>query len=176
MFCIQQGALDLHVYEMLDREGRDALHQGDRANASRLLGQAADLWQGPPLIDVNHGRHLETQCRRLEEALLTTTELRITAELAVGHHHDVLSDLAMLTNRDSLHENFHTQYMLALYRCGRRSDALTVYRRLRSALTTELGLEPSRATQRLHDEILRADPGLDAPSGRPHGAVHPLYY
>jgi replication-associated recombination protein RarA len=51
--------------------------------------------------------------------------------------------------------------MLALYRSGRRAEALAVYRRTREMLVEELGLEPSRALQDLERAILRADPALE---------------
>jgi DNA-binding SARP family transcriptional activator len=45
--------------------------------------------------------------------------------------------------------------MLALYRSGRRGEALSVYQRLRQALVGELGLEPSAELRRLQWAILK---------------------
>ena len=55
--------------------------------------------------------------------------------------------------------------MLALYRCGRQTDALEVYTRNRRRLDEELGLEPSPQLRRLQEAILRQDPSLDARIG-----------
>ena len=55
--------------------------------------------------------------------------------------------------------------MLALYRCGRQSEALEHYAAVRRRLHDELGLEPSRALRELQQRILRQDPALDAPPG-----------
>ena len=50
--------------------------------------------------------------------------------------------------------------MLALYRCGRQSEALDAFHRVRARLDDELGLEPGEALRRLQGQILRQDPAL----------------
>ncbi|MGW2456746.1 BTAD domain-containing putative transcriptional regulator, partial [Streptomyces sp. NPDC001704] len=54
------------------------------------------------------------------------------------------------------HEALHGQFMLALYRSGRRTEALAVYQRLRQALVRDLGLEPSAQLRRLQQTMLQA--------------------
>ena len=51
--------------------------------------------------------------------------------------------------------------MLALYRSGRQSEALTSYDQLRRQLRDELGVDPSEPVQRLHQQVLTHDPALD---------------
>ena len=53
--------------------------------------------------------------------------------------------------------------MLALYRSGRKADALRVYEEARRALAEELGLEPSESLQALHRAVLTDDSALSAP-------------
>ena len=66
--------------------------------------------------------------------------------------------------------------MLALYRCGRQTEALEVYTQSRRRLDAELGLEPSSQLRRLEEAILRQDPSLESaigepiPQGRPEAA------
>src|SRR5204863_8857549 len=57
--------------------------------------------------------------------------------------------------------------MLALYRCDRQAEALGAYRAARSTLVAALGIEPSKALQRLEQAILAQDPELDAQARRP---------
>ncbi|MGW7276271.1 AfsR/SARP family transcriptional regulator, partial [Streptomyces sp. NPDC054864] len=69
-------------------------------------------------------------------------------------HRELLGELTVLVSRYRTHENLHGQFMLALYRSGRRGEALSVYQRLRQALVGELGLEPSAELRRLQRAIL----------------------
>jgi hypothetical protein len=52
--------------------------------------------------------------------------------------------------------------MLALYRSGRRREALARFDAMRIRMAQELGLDPSTLLMRLQDAMLSADPGLDA--------------
>jgi DNA-binding SARP family transcriptional activator len=60
----------------------------------------------------------------------------------------------VLVSQHRMHESLHGQFMLALHRAGRRVEALDVYRRLRTRLVSELGLEPSAPLSRLQRSIL----------------------
>lgn len=62
----------------------------------------------------------------------------------------------MLASRYRTHENLHAQFMIALHRSGRRGEAVDVYRRLRSTLVQELGLEPSARLRGLQKSLLVA--------------------
>ena len=56
--------------------------------------------------------------------------------------------------------------MLALYRSGRQAEGLEVYRRTRTLLNEELGLEPGVELQELERAILVQDPALSRPDRR----------
>jgi DNA-binding SARP family transcriptional activator len=163
LFKVEPNALDLLEYEQRLAEGRAALAIGENENAARLLSKALELWREPPLVDVTPGRLLEVQIKRLEESRLSALEQRIEADLRLGRHHDVISELIELAAEHHLHETVQAQLMLTLHRCGRRSHALAVFRRLRRALSEELGLAPSFKLERLHQAILACEPILDVP-------------
>nr|UUC09231.1 SARP family transcriptional regulator [Streptomyces sp.] len=162
------GQLDVHEYRALVAEGESALEAGDERTADTSFRRALDLWQGPALVDVTpHGRPLQAEVARLEQSRLTVTERGIETRLRLGGHLEVLSDLASLVVEHRFHEGLHGQYMLALHRSGQRTRALTVYQRLRTAMTEELGLEPSSKLQRLQQAVLVSDPRLDHEAGTP---------
>jgi SARP family transcriptional regulator, regulator of embCAB operon len=92
---------------------------------------------------------------------LATLECLIEADLNLGRHHELLSELAGLVAEHPLYEDLHGQFMVALYRSGRRSDALEVFRRLRERLVEQLGLDPSAKLARLHQAILASHSALD---------------
>ncbi|OSC56931.1 AfsR family transcriptional regulator, partial [Streptomyces sp. BF-3] len=49
---IAEGELDTLRFGSLARAGRAAAGRGDVAGAARLLREALDLWEGPPLHDL----------------------------------------------------------------------------------------------------------------------------
>lgn len=59
------------------------------------------------------------------------------------------------TDADLIVESFHQGLMRCYERLGRRTEALSVYRRLKHTLSVVLGVPPSEATQRLFQEMLR---------------------
>ncbi|MBO2457457.1 AfsR/SARP family transcriptional regulator [Actinomadura violacea] len=161
MLSAPLGTIDLHVYDELVSTGHRALESGDVKRAVAHFEEALTLWSGPPLADVPAGRLLETEITRLTEDRLSTLEGRISADLRLGRHHQLLGELAALVGQHSFHEGLHEKYMLALYRSGRRHQALDVYQRLRSALVNELGIDPSPRLQQLHRSILASASHLD---------------
>ncbi len=48
--------------------------------------------------------------------------------------------------------------MSAYYLAERQSDALDAYRRLKSTLAEDLGIDPGRTVQALYERILRQEP------------------
>ena len=160
---IAPSEVDFHRYEDYAAAGRQALDAQDDEAASRLLGTALALWRGPVLVDVQAGARLRIEVMRLEESRLGVLERRIDADLRLGRHHALLSELAVLSAQHPWHENLHAQYMLALYRSGRQWRALDIYRRLRDTLIEEFGLEPSGRLQQLQRAILTSDPVLEEP-------------
>src|SRR5262245_13005676 len=48
---LRPGELDADQFELLAREGRRLLDQGDHESASARLTEALALWRGPALVD-----------------------------------------------------------------------------------------------------------------------------
>ena len=86
---------------------------------------------------------LYSHATRLEELRRTVLALRIEADLQLGRHQEIIGELTSLVNAEPTREDFCAKLMIALYRSGRRADALGVYQRIRSALVDELGLDPA---------------------------------
>jgi SARP family transcriptional regulator, regulator of embCAB operon len=161
---IEPSSVDACRYHELSGDGRRAADAGDHAGAARTLRAALDLWQGPALADVTTGSHMEIEVLRLEETRLADLELRIDVDMHLQRHRHVLGELAVLCARYPMFESFHAQYMLALYRSGRQSQAFEIYRRFRNTLVEELGVDPSQRLRKLHQSLLSSDPLLDDPS------------
>jgi len=72
-------------------------------------------------------------------------ETRIDVDLALGRHDDVVPELQALVAEHRLRERFRGQLILALYRSGRKADALHVYEDARLALAEELASSRAKA-------------------------------
>jgi DNA-binding SARP family transcriptional activator/streptogramin lyase len=163
--------LDLHRFERLVREGREALAAGNHGEASARLGEALALWRGPPLADLAYMPFAASRIGRLDELRFGALEDRIEADLALGHHVDVVPELEALVAEYPLRERSRAQLMIALYRTGRQSEALQAYREARRLLAEELGIDPGPELQRLEKAILVQDPSLAPPQAPAAGPL-----
>ena len=133
------------------------------AEAADLLRSALALWRGPVLAGTFEDELRLRLCGGLEEARLAATENRMDAELRLGRHGQVTSELTDLVAAHPTRERFIYQLMLALYRDGQASRALEIYRLARARLTAELGIDPGAGLQGLEVAILRNSADLQPP-------------
>lgn len=159
------GRVDFREFEQQAGAGYRAMDAEDFTGAARRLREALSLWTGSALADVTAGSRIDLEVKRLEEARLCALDQRIEADLRLGRHRELLSELTVLVNRHQMHESLHGQFMVALHRSGRRGEALSVYQRLRTTLVRELGLEPSAMISRLQRSILMTTPETVAARG-----------
>ncbi|WP_414170159.1 BTAD domain-containing putative transcriptional regulator [Streptoverticillium reticulum] len=160
---LPHAAVDAQQFELLVEEGNARLEADDLEGASRILHDALRLWRGPAFSAISMGPLLQAEAVRLEELRKIVLGHRIDIDFDRGRHAELVGELTALVAQEPTHEGFQAKLMLALYRTGRRSEALQVYQRAREALDAELGLEPTAELQRLHGAVLDADPSLDAP-------------
>ncbi|WP_052395725.1 BTAD domain-containing putative transcriptional regulator [Kutzneria sp. 744] len=137
------------------------------ARAIDLLTEALGLWRGPALADVPSTNLRQNEASALDERRLQAAELRTEAQLRLGRHPDLITELRALTTANPLRERFWAQLMLALYRSDRQAEALTIYHHVRRLLADELGVEPSAELRDLHQSILTSDPKLAPPTSAP---------
>jgi predicted ATPase/DNA-binding SARP family transcriptional activator len=168
--AVDPESVDLSEFVRLSEQGRATLAAGDTAAAAETLRNALALWQGAPLEDLAWEPFAQAEIVRLDELRAAAFEDRIEAELALGRHGQVVSELERLVAEHPLRERFRGQLMLALYRSGRQADALAVYQRARRTLVDELGIEPSESLRKLEQAILMQDASLNVPDARPTSA------
>lgn len=135
----------------------------DEAVRSDLWDRAFELWQGPDsvLADVMYSDFAQPEVRRLNELGAVVQEERIDIRLGHGLHRDVIADLEALVVEYPLRARMYGQLMLALYRSGRRTEALRVGQEARNAFGAGSGSELGHDLGRLEAAILREDPALD---------------
>jgi DNA-binding SARP family transcriptional activator len=149
--------VDAVRFEQLARAGQAALSHKEAAVAAGHFRQALGLWRGDALSDVCEAEALAREAARLEELRLTVLEGRIEADLELGLHAEVTGELEGLVTEYPLRERLWRLLVLALYRGERQADALDAYRRARSMLATELGLEPGEELRRMEEAVLRQE-------------------
>ncbi|GAA4193560.1 BTAD domain-containing putative transcriptional regulator [Streptosporangium oxazolinicum] len=157
LLVVHPGELDVHRFQSLAKEGRDALLHGDHHEAADLLHQALRLWRGPPYADLRFVEDLSGEAARLEELRLSTLEDRVEADLAVRFQPELVAELTGHMNAHPLRERLRAHLMVALTRVGRSSEALTVYADTRRLLNEELGVEPGDGLRDLHQLILTGE-------------------
>ena len=171
---LEHAWLDASRFEDLTKEGQAALTLDDVRGAAERFGDGLALWRGRALADVIDVEALALESRRLEELRLEALEGRLDAELELGLHAQLVSELERLVAEHPLRERFWRQLVLALYRCERQADALAAYRRARDLLADELGLEPGEELQRLEQAVLRHEVPAITRQAQPHNLPTPL--
>lgn len=171
LLAVPPEHIDAVCFDRKVREGREMLRRERWSDAAARFGEGLALWRGPALGDFTYHRFASVETARLTEARLSAEEGRVTAELALGHHEEVVDELGRLAASAPFREHLWALLMMALYRSGRQGDALRAYQRLREALAEELGIEPSPELRRLEHSILVQDPALSWQPPIPPAAV-----
>lgn len=164
---VPESHVDLLRFQAASERGRTGLARGDWAGAARALREGLALWRGPAFADLAEMGMDWPELVALEKARLAAFEDLVDAELALGRHQEVLHELEAACEADPARERLCGQLMVALYRSGRQTDALEAFRRARTALATEYGVDPGPDLQVLERAILHHDDAL----ARPHETV-----
>lgn len=168
--AVDAGRFDAGLTEARALLPRDPVAALDRLDAA--LGE----WRGDAFAEFAETEWIRPEAVRLEELRLVAVETRIDAQLRVGRHHEVVSELDALRLDHPLREQFARQAMLALHRSGRQAEALRVAQQFRATLRDDLGLEPSGELRELEaaileerDELAWVPPALPASRERAAG-------
>ncbi|MBL1078803.1 hypothetical protein JK358_30805 [Nocardia sp. 2] len=163
--------LDADQVERLRAEAETARAGGYLDHAEAALRAALLLWRGDPLTGVPGpwAAAERTRLRRLQRALQEDL-----ADIAVrrGDYLHAIGDLEALIAGDPLSERLRGLLMTALYRAGRRTEALEEYQRVRRVLVSQQGIEPGPVLVELHRRIL-ADELPAEPESAPAVAPKP---
>jgi predicted ATPase len=169
VLVVDESELDMTRFERLVSAGRRALSSGDAARARECFADALGCWRGPALSDVADAAWAQGEARRLEELKEAALESLLEARLALGEAEEVVAAAEQAVAEHPYRERLWAHLVLALYRSGRQSDALSAYQRVRQLLADELGLEPSAELVALQHAVLAHDPAL-IPAARPRAS------
>jgi DNA-binding SARP family transcriptional activator/tetratricopeptide (TPR) repeat protein len=146
-----------------------------RATLSDLNDTVA-LWRGEPFDGADSPR-LREYAEHLNRLMIELSERRFELQLEAGQHHEIAEALADAVRAHPYRERLVAHHMVALYRCGRQTEALAEFEECRRRLAEQLGLQPSpqlaalqlRILEHQVPEVLRAtgliigteEPGVD---------------
>jgi DNA-binding SARP family transcriptional activator len=150
---LEPDDLDASVFERAAPDARRLLAHGRAREAASCARSALALWRGPALAGIS-GPGLTDEASRLTELRLDVETLRLEAELALGRHDDVISELTALTRAHPVRERLVGHLMTALYRAGRKADALAACDDNRRLLADQFGLAPVPDLLALRQAIL----------------------
>jgi DNA-binding SARP family transcriptional activator len=162
---MQCSEIDADNFIKLSRDGMRLLAGADPERAAAGLGRALRLWREPLLGDIPETPGMAPVRDRLLTERTAAQDALITARLMLRQHHQVLGVLRERVAKEPEREQSWAQLMLALYRCGRRAEALDIYTRSRKELSNEYGIEPGPQLRRIHGLILRDDAALQSSRG-----------
>ncbi|MFI1335769.1 tetratricopeptide repeat protein [Streptomyces sp. NPDC020845] len=147
-------SVDLHRYLSLIAQARSLVDSGDDQRALRHLDEADEVWQGEPLAGLSG-----LWPQQVRDALilrnLAAAMVRAGIALRRGHFADLVGPLSLLTSQHPRDEAIAEHLMLALYGCGRATEALRIYQEVRRELVEELGSEPGQRLRHVQQSILR---------------------
>jgi predicted ATPase/DNA-binding SARP family transcriptional activator len=157
---IADHALDAATFE---HEYRLAQATTDPRRTVAHLDAALACWRGDAFEEFAERDWARAEAVRLDELRAHAQEDLLDARLALGEHAALVAELEALVAERPLRERLWQQLVVALYRSGRRAEALRRAEDHRRRFREELGLEPSPALRELEARVLADDPTLLPP-------------
>jgi DNA-binding SARP family transcriptional activator len=125
-----------------------------------MIARALALWRGPAFQGFADMPTVEQAAQRMSEMRAGLLEQHFELALEAGQHTEIAGAVREAIAEFPYRERLYAHLMVALYRSGRRVEALEVYRDVYRLLTNDLGVEPMADLQRLHTRILNSDAAL----------------
>jgi DNA-binding SARP family transcriptional activator len=155
---VPDAACDIGRFNIEHTAGLKAAADGRFEQASSHLTAALSEWRGPVLQDLRDFEFVGAFAAALAEDRIVAQTVRAEAEIACRRTHSIISELEALASEHPYREPLWAQLITAYYLAERQYDALEAYRRLKTTLSDDLGIDPGPTVQRLHERILRQEP------------------
>jgi DNA-binding SARP family transcriptional activator len=154
---IPENTCDLGRFIAEKAAGVHAAAAGRFEQATRHLSAALAEWRGPVLEDLRDFQFVDTFATSLVEDKMVVHTAKAEAEIACGRASAVITELEALTVEHPYREQLWAQLITAYYLTDRQSDALAAYRRVKTTLADDLGIDPGQTLRDLNDRILRQE-------------------
>ncbi len=158
-FTVGETAVDISRFVAEKAAGVQAAAAGRFEQASRHLSASLAEWRAPALDDLRRDfQFADAYAAALAEDKLVVHTAYAECEIACGRGYAVTGELEVLTAEHPYHEPLWAQLVTAYYLAERQSDALEAYRRLKTTLADDLGIDPGPTVRALYERILRQEP------------------
>jgi DNA-binding SARP family transcriptional activator len=154
---IGDDACDLGRFIAEKAAGVHAAATGRFEQASQHLSAALAQWRGPVLEDLRDFQFVDTFATSLVEDKILVHTAKAEAEIACGRAFAVIAELEALIAEHPYREPLWAQLITAYYLTDRQSDALAAYRRVKTTLAEDLGIDPGQTLRDLNERILRQE-------------------
>ncbi|GAB3655273.1 AfsR/SARP family transcriptional regulator [Glycomyces tarimensis] len=151
---------DAMRFTELTARARRERESGHAETALGTVRRALSLWRGEPYDGIARSSLIAAAADRLAARRFSALREMHELSLDLGRHAEVLSSLSELAGEHPYDEHLGALLMLALYRAGRQTDALAVFRGTRAQMVDQLGVEPGATLRRMHEAVLRSDERL----------------
>lgn len=146
--------VDCWVFERLLSRAEAVLKTEDMARSIKLFEKALQMYQGAYLSGDEAEAYAVSKRERLQSRFLSSLHL-LAGLLKTEGHLDRASDYYQRSlDVDDLSEETYRHLMGCLQRLGRRSEAISVFRRCETALKAKLGVGPSRKTEAIYKSLI----------------------
>lgn len=147
------GTVDVGQFTARVHQAQALQAAGNLTDAVLFYEAAQGLWRGDALANIP-GPFAQWERARLREMRISAFEEWAAILVAAGRPAETVGVLADVVNWEPLRERLRWLLMMALFRSGRRAEALRVFRDTRKLLRDELGIEPGPELGSLHEKIL----------------------
>jgi pSer/pThr/pTyr-binding forkhead associated (FHA) protein len=110
------------------------------------------------LEDLSDFQFVDTFATSLVEEKILVHTAKAEAEIACGRAFGVITALEALVGEHPYREPLWAQLITAYYVTDRQSDALAAYRRVKTTLAEDLGIDPGPTLRALNERILLQEP------------------
>ena len=155
---VPENGCDIGRFARGKNAGVQAAATGKFEQASQHLSAALSEWRGPVLEDLRDFHFVDAFATALAEDKMVAHTALAEAEIACGRAYAVIGELESLTAEHPYREPLWAQLITAYYLAERQSDALDAYRRLKTTLADDLGIDPGPTVQALYERVLRQEP------------------
>ncbi len=174
LLCLADGD-SVDAVELADAvdSARGLLERGRPVEALDLITAGLDQMVGQTLDGIGDTEYGSAARHRLDDIAVDALEVRLKAQLDLGHCAAVAAEARALTDRYPYRELLWAHLITGLYGSGRQREALQAYDEVRARLVDDLGVDPSPALQALQVRVLAQDPRLLS-AATPAAGIEPV--